>query len=78
MNQVEDEIKDTTQEMASRAKAAGIAAWEKTKAGYLVAQDKVVEGARVTDRSIRTHPYQALGIAFGVGLLLGFFIKKRS
>lgn len=34
-------------------------------------QEKAVEGARATDKVIREHPYQSLGVAFGVGLLIG-------
>jgi ElaB/YqjD/DUF883 family membrane-anchored ribosome-binding protein len=39
--------------------------------------DKAVEGARATDEMVRTHPYQAIGIAFGVGALLGFLLARR-
>ncbi len=34
-------------------------------------QEKAVEGARATDKVIREHPYQSIGVAFGVGLLIG-------
>jgi len=30
-----------------------------------------VTAARTTDKAVRTHPYAAMGIAFGVGLLVG-------
>ena len=72
-----DQAKETMQDMSARAKAAGNAAWERTKTGYAYAQDKVVTGAKATDRVIRDNPYQAIGIAFGVGLLLGFLVKRR-
>jgi ElaB/YqjD/DUF883 family membrane-anchored ribosome-binding protein len=39
---------------------------------------KAVEGAKATDKLIRDNPYQALGIAFGVGALLGFLLSRRS
>ena len=40
-------------------------------------RDKAVEGAKATDEAVREHPYQAIGIALGVGALLGFLIARR-
>lgn len=34
-------------------------------------QDQTVAAAKATDKTIREHPYQAVGVAFGVGVLLG-------
>ena len=34
-------------------------------------------GAQRTDRTIRTHPYQSLGLALGVGVLLGAVLRRR-
>jgi len=36
-----------------------------------------VEGAKVADRVIRDHPYQTLGIAFGLGLLIGILVRRK-
>jgi ElaB/YqjD/DUF883 family membrane-anchored ribosome-binding protein len=33
--------------------------------------------AKAADRLLREHPYQSIGIAFGVGLLLGVLIRRR-
>ena len=41
-------------------------------------KDKAVAGAKATDETIREHPYQAIGVALGVGLLLGFFLRRRN
>jgi ElaB/YqjD/DUF883 family membrane-anchored ribosome-binding protein len=41
-------------------------------------QDKTIQGAKVTDEAIRDHPYQAIGVAFGVGALIGFLLTRRS
>jgi len=71
------QIQEKVGEAAGRAKAAGAAMWERAKMGYSAAQDKAVQGARATDRTIRSNPYQAIGIAFGLGLLVGFLIKRR-
>ncbi len=63
---------------------AGRAARERLAAALEVAKEtgrkleaRVVSGARATDRAIREHPYQSLGLAFGVGLLLGVLIGRR-
>ncbi len=42
-----------------------------------VVKDKAVEGAKETDRVIREHPYESLGVAFGVGLLIGILINRK-
>jgi len=34
-------------------------------------------GAKATDELIREHPYPSLGIAFGIGLLLGVILNRR-
>jgi ElaB/YqjD/DUF883 family membrane-anchored ribosome-binding protein len=34
-------------------------------------QDETAAAAKATDKAVREHPYQAIGIAFGVGLLVG-------
>ena len=34
-------------------------------------KEKAVSSARSTNRLVREHPYQSIGIVFGVGVLLG-------
>jgi len=62
----------------------GVAARERLAAALEVAKDtqrrlqeRAVSGAKATDRAIRKNPYQAVGIAFGIGLLLGIIAKRR-
>ena len=40
-------------------------------------QEKTVAAAKATDQCIRDHPYQTLGIAFGLGLLIGVLVGRR-
>jgi ElaB/YqjD/DUF883 family membrane-anchored ribosome-binding protein len=40
-------------------------------------QEKSAASARATDRTIRQHPYESLGVAFGLGLLIGVLINRR-
>lgn len=42
-----------------------------------VVKEKAVEGAKETDRVIREHPYESLGVAFGVGLLVGILLNRK-
>lgn len=40
-------------------------------------EEKAVAGAKVTDKTIREHPYESIGVAFGVGLLIGVLVGRR-
>jgi ElaB/YqjD/DUF883 family membrane-anchored ribosome-binding protein len=39
--------------------------------------EKALEGAKATDRVIRDHPYQSIGVAFGIGILIGVLVTRR-
>ncbi|HEU5079307.1 MAG TPA: hypothetical protein VFT72_08835 [Opitutaceae bacterium] len=49
---------------------------EKLNGYYGEAKDKVVAGARRTDETIRSHPYESLAVALGVGVLIGALIRR--
>jgi ElaB/YqjD/DUF883 family membrane-anchored ribosome-binding protein len=62
----------------------GAAIREKLAAALEVAKDtcrkleeRVVTTAKATDQMIREHPYQSIGAAFGVGLLIGLLAARR-
>jgi len=40
-------------------------------------REKVVEGAKATDATVHKYPYQAIGIAAGVGALIGYVVALR-
>jgi ElaB/YqjD/DUF883 family membrane-anchored ribosome-binding protein len=61
---------------AARAKLATVLASAKETARKL--QDKTVAGAKATDKVIRDHPYQSIGIAFGVGIAIGMLINRSK
>jgi ElaB/YqjD/DUF883 family membrane-anchored ribosome-binding protein len=52
------------------------AATEKAKVLYQKLQDKTVAAAKATDETVREHPYQAIGIAFGLGVLIGVLAAR--
>jgi len=50
---------------------------ESAKATYHRLEEKAVAGAKATDKVIRAHPYESLGIAFGLGLLVGVLVTRK-
>lgn len=46
--------------------------------GYSRVRGKATAGARAVDRTVRAHPYEAMGIAFSVGAaLIGYLIARQ-
>ena len=53
------------------------AALEKAKVLWGRLQEKTVTTSKAADRTIRTHPYQAIGIALGVGALICLVAMRK-
>jgi len=73
-------IKATAGEVGERAKEARVRlldALESAKATCQKLEEKAAAGARATDKIIREHPYQSIGIAFGLGLLIGVLVNRK-
>ena len=66
-----------TGEKAKELRSRLASALESAKAAYQRAQDGTVAAARATDETIRHHPYESIGIAFGLGLLVGVLVARR-
>ena len=49
---------------------------ENAKATCQKVEDRAMASARVADKVIREHPYQAAGVAFGFGLLIGVLAAR--
>jgi ElaB/YqjD/DUF883 family membrane-anchored ribosome-binding protein len=64
-------------EKIDQARKRLAAAIEKAKEAWSNVQDKAVAGAKATDKAIRANPYQAVGVAVGVGLLVGYLLGRR-
>jgi ElaB/YqjD/DUF883 family membrane-anchored ribosome-binding protein len=41
-------------------------------------RDQAVDYAKTADKAVREHPYKALGIALGVGAILGYLLSRRG
>ena len=62
----------------------GVAARERLAAALEVAketrrrlEEKAVASAKATDKLVREYPYQSLGAAFGIGLIIGVLVNRR-
>ena len=62
-----------THELRAKLEAATAKAKEVCKR----MQEQTVAAAKATDKAVREHPYQAIGIAFGVGMLIGVLAMWR-
>ncbi len=65
----------TEQTRAIRDRLAS--ALQAAKATSLEIQEQARRGVKATDEFVRENPYQSMGIAFGVGMLLGFLLKRK-
>ena len=77
-------LKATADDVSEKAKEARVrlmSAVEKAKTTYDEMQAQGLESARVAalraDETIRAHPYESLGVAFGVGVLLGALLRRK-
>lgn len=50
---------------------------ESAKATCHRVEERAIAGAKVADKTIREHPYESIGVAFGVGLLIGVLVGRR-
>ncbi len=64
-------------EKVSELRSRLAAALESAKATGQRLEEKTLAAAKVTDRTIREHPYESLGIAFGVGVLVGVLVARK-
>jgi ElaB/YqjD/DUF883 family membrane-anchored ribosome-binding protein len=72
----EEALKAAAGENGHELRAKLRAAIDKAKVLYDRLEDKTVAAAKATDKVVHEHPYQAIGIAFGVGLLIGVLAMR--
>ena len=61
----------------SEARSRLAAAVESAKATCRRLEEKAIAAAKATDQTIREHPYESIGIAFGLGLLVGMLVARK-
>ena len=72
-------IKGTAGDLGEKAKEARqrlSVSLETARANFYKVEDKARDSARATDRCIRDHPYESMGAAFGIGLLIGVLVGR--
>jgi len=67
-----------TDEKVAQARQRLTAALESGRQTYASLQEKALEGGKVADQAVRSHPYETLAIAFGVGAVLGCMLSRRN
>jgi ElaB/YqjD/DUF883 family membrane-anchored ribosome-binding protein len=72
LHTTKDAVGDKAEEVRERLTAA----LDATKQTCRQLEDKAAYGAKAADNAIREHPYQSIGVAFGVGLLIGVLVTK--
>ncbi len=71
-------VTEHNEEQVSALRAKLELAQERFADLYEGAKKKVIAGAKYTDETIRTHPYQSIAVALGLGLVLGVVLGRRS
>jgi ElaB/YqjD/DUF883 family membrane-anchored ribosome-binding protein len=67
---------DAGGEKVKEARQRLAAALENGQEFYGRVRDRAVDGVKATDHAVREHPYQAIGIALGIGALAGYFLAR--
>jgi ElaB/YqjD/DUF883 family membrane-anchored ribosome-binding protein len=76
----EDLVRETASGLGDRAREARArlaASLASCRANLAKLNEKAIEGAKATDRVIREHPYQSIGVAFGLGILIGVLVTRK-
>jgi len=72
---------DDAGDKAKETRARITASLEKAKATCQEYKAEQIDAAKAAlgkaDETIRAHPYQSIGIAFGVGLLVGALLRRK-
>ncbi len=78
MSEGEEMLEAGSVEKSNELRAKLQAAIDKTKVAYQQVEDKTVAAAKATDKTIREYPYYAIGIGFGLGLLIGVLAARSA
>lgn len=70
-------VSDTTGDAIHALRARFDAAQERLTTLYADTKKQVVAGAHYSDEAIRTHPYQSIAVATGLGVLAGLLMGRR-
>jgi ElaB/YqjD/DUF883 family membrane-anchored ribosome-binding protein len=71
---------DAQELLAATADVAGekvVEARKRLSDSLACVRDAIVENARSADQAVRNNPYKAIGVAAGVGVLIGVLMARR-
>jgi ElaB/YqjD/DUF883 family membrane-anchored ribosome-binding protein len=80
LNDAEAMLKATAGELGDKAREARArlaSSLQSARAGMHRLEEKALAGAKATDKLIREHPYQSIGVSFAAGLLLGVLVSRK-
>jgi ElaB/YqjD/DUF883 family membrane-anchored ribosome-binding protein len=69
---------DMAEEKVVEARKRLLAVLDNGKDAFSHLQARTVEGAKMADKVVRKHPYHSIGIAFGIGALIGLLLTWRK
>jgi ElaB/YqjD/DUF883 family membrane-anchored ribosome-binding protein len=69
---------DVAGEKVGQARQRLATALENSREIYDRVRDQAAERLKSADATLREHPYHAIGIAFGVGALIGCLLARRG
>ena len=68
---------DVAGEKVGEARKRLADALERGKEVYGRVRQKAVQGVKATDEALHEYPYQAIGIAIGVGAVIGYLVARQ-
>ena len=71
------DLMDAAEDMAGGARNRLTSVLDNARQFAVNVRDKTMAGAKATDKTVHAHPYKSIGVAVGVGTLLGFIMGRR-
>ena len=69
--------KDVAGEKAREVRERLLEALEAAKNSCRRLEDRAIEGAKAADKTVRDNPFPSVGVAFGLGLLIGVLVSRK-
>jgi len=70
--------KDMADEKVAECRERLTEALENGQERFAALRERAIKGAQAADEVVREHPYHGMGIAFGIGALVGFLLGRRN
>ena len=73
----EELFRATSGTLAERSKSKFLNSVERMKATCYDLRDRTTSGLRTAEESVREYPYSAVGVALGLGIIIGLLSRRR-